>query len=188
MQRRTRFNRHTRGTIFMPMHSTTAALAFRGAAFAVTLAVLAFTNAPRPAIGAGPFDALAGTWSGSGSIALTNGTSERIRCRVEYDVGGGGNSVQQQLRCASDSYKFDLSSSVRHQGGAISGTWTESNRGIGGNLQGRASGSLIEALVETGGFSATIAIQTRGNQQSVSMRSAGDQFREVSITLRKGGR
>lgn len=152
------------------------------------MGLLGLALAHRPAAAAGPFDGLSGTWSGSGSIALTNGTSERIRCRVTYEVGGGGNSVQQQLRCASDSYNFDLASNVRSQGGTISGTWTETTRGIGGNLQGRASGGLIEALVETGGFSATIAIQTRGNSQSVSMRSQGDQFREVSITLRKGGR
>ena len=170
----------------MPLRSTKAT-AFRRTALAAGLFALALASETRAAA-AGPFDGLAGSWAGSGSIALADGTSERIRCRVASDVSGGGTGLQQQLRCASVSYNFDLSSTVRSQGGTLSGTWFEATRGIGGNLRGRASGALVEAVVEAGGFSASIAIQTRDNSQSISIRSRGDQFREVSITLRKGGR
>src|ERR1700744_1237291 len=54
----------------------------------------------------GPFARLAGSWSGSGTIAASNGSRERIRCVATYAVGGGGHALAQNLRCASDSYKF----------------------------------------------------------------------------------
>jgi len=34
----------------------------------------------------GPFDILSGSWSGTGTIALSSGTKERIRCKAEYRV------------------------------------------------------------------------------------------------------
>src|SRR5258708_18318306 len=61
---------------------------------------------------AGPFDGLRGSWAGGGTISLSDGSTERIRCRASYIVAGSGSELRQSLRCASDSYKFDLSSNV----------------------------------------------------------------------------
>jgi hypothetical protein len=88
----------------------------------------------------GPFAGLAGSWSGSGTIGMSSGERERIRCRATYAVGGGGNTLRQSLRCASDSYRFDLGSDVRSAGGAIYGSWSEATRGVGGELSGTARG------------------------------------------------
>jgi len=49
------------------------------------------------------------------------GRTERLRCRATYRVDGSGTGLQQSLRCASDSYKFDLSSDLVTQGSRISG-------------------------------------------------------------------
>src|SRR5215207_10692389 len=69
----------------------------------------------------GPFAGLAGSWSGSGTIGTSNGERDRIRCRASYAVNSGGNSLRQSLRCASDSYRFDLGTDVSHAGGDIHG-------------------------------------------------------------------
>src|ERR1039458_4983938 len=61
----------------------------------------------------GPFAGFNGAWSGNGTVALSDGTTERIRCKADYKVDGTGLGLKQTLRCASDSYKFDLSSDVR---------------------------------------------------------------------------
>src|SRR5471032_2332793 len=82
----------------------------------------------------GPFTGLAGVWSGGGTITLDDGSSERIRCRATYAVGAGGAGLNQTLTCASDSYKFNLSSNVVAQGSTLSGTWSESSRGVSGTL------------------------------------------------------
>ena len=129
-----------------------------------------------------PFSGLAGAWAGSGTISLSDGSKERLRCRATYRVNGPESGLQQTLRCASDSYRFDLSSDVVSQGGRISGTWSESGRNISGSIEGQASGGHIDVTVGAPGFSANLALTTRGDQQSVSIVSQGD-IRNVSISM-----
>src|SRR6266480_8083866 len=76
----------------------------------------------------GPFVGFDGAWSGNGTVALSDGTTERIRCKADYKVNGSGLGLKQNLHCASDSYKFDLSSDVTSQGDRISGNWSETSR------------------------------------------------------------
>src|SRR5262249_19141328 len=83
----------------------------------------------------GPFAGLAGNWHGGGTLSLDDGSTERIRCRASYAVSGP--SMELTLTCASDAYRFNLQGSVVSEGSAITGTWSESSRGISGNLQGR---------------------------------------------------
>lgn len=130
----------------------------------------------------GAFSGMAGVWSGSGSVALDNGQSERIRCRATYAVSGDGTGLNQTLTCASDSYKFDLKSDVIAKGGVLSGTWGESSRNIGGNLQGRVNGGHFEVVVSAPSFTANLSMTTTGNKQRVTIRSEGA-FRSASISL-----
>ena len=39
---------------------------------------------------AGPFVGFEGAWSGTGTVALSDGTIERIRCKADYKVNGTG--------------------------------------------------------------------------------------------------
>lgn len=130
----------------------------------------------------GPFAGMAGNWTGGGTITLDDGSTERIRCRASYAVGAGGNGLNQSLTCASDSYKFNLASNVIAQGGALSGIWSESIRNVSGNLEGRGGGGSFQVIASGPGFTANIALTTRGNRQSVVIRSAGA-FRVTSISL-----
>ena len=130
----------------------------------------------------GPFTGMAGNWSGGGTVTLDDGSTERIRCRASYAVGAGGNGLNQNLLCASDSYKFDLRSNVMAEGGSLSGTWSESSRGINGTLEGRGGNGNFQVLASAAGFNANISLTTRGNRQSVVIRSES-QFRGASISL-----
>jgi|SRR5690348_6848282 len=155
--------------------------------FGVTLAALLFASAAQaqqPAeAAAGPFANLSGSWTGSGIIKMSNGANERIRCKVTYAVENGGTTLQQRLKCASDSYKFELSSNVVQTGETISGTWSEATRNLGGSLSGHATGNLIKARAESPTFTALLAVATHGNRQSVSIQSPGGEVSEVSIKL-----
>jgi len=155
------------------------AIKVAGAGAALMLSVTA-SNAQ-----SGPFAGFDGTWSGNGTVSLSDGTTERIRCRASYKVDGSGSGLQQTLRCASDSYKFDLSSNVITQGDRIVGTWSESSRNVNGNLQGKAGGGRIDVFVEAAGFAANLTLTTRGNKQSVSIDSKGE-IRGVSISMVRG--
>ena len=160
----------------MPSRWTGAALA---------AATLIFAS-PVYAQGAGPFAGMAGSWTGGGVVALATGTNERLRCRAAYEVGGGGRTLQLNIRCASDTYNFDLAGSVVSQGGAISGTWSEAGHNVAGTVSGRASGGSIQALAQGGSFSAGISLVTHGNRQSVTIRpSQGTDINSVSVSLAK---
>src|SRR6188472_4064883 len=91
----------------------------------------------------GLFAGFDGSWAGNGSVTLSDGSTERIRCKADYKVNGTGLSLKQNLHCASDSYKFDLTSDVTSNGDRISGNWSEASRNINGNLQGTAGGGQI---------------------------------------------
>jgi hypothetical protein len=128
----------------------------------------------------GPFAGMAGNWAGAGTVTLDDGAKERIRCRASYAVGGA--SMNMTLTCASDAYKFNLQANVVDQGGAVSGTWSESSRGVAGSLQGRGGGGIFEVLASAPGFNANISLRTAGNKQSIAMR-ADSQFRAANISM-----
>jgi hypothetical protein len=134
----------------------------------------------------GPFVGFDGSWSGNGTVTLSDGAVERIRCKADYKVNGSGLGLKQNLHCASDSYKFDLSSDVISQGDRISGNWSEKSRNIFGNLQGTAGGGQIDVFVEASGFAANLTLRTTGNKQTVQISSKGE-IRGVTITMSKGG-
>jgi hypothetical protein len=139
-------------------------------------------SSPSDAQSASLFNGLAGVWSGVGKVELDDGSSERIRCRATYAVGAGGNGLNQSLTCASDSYKFELKADVVAQGSEISGTWSETSRGVSGNLQGRGGNGNIQIVASSAGFNANISLSTHGSKQSVVIR-ADSQFKGATISL-----
>ena len=130
----------------------------------------------------GPFAEMAGVWSGTGTISLDGGATERIRCRATYAVSGDGSGLNQNLVCASDSYKFELKSDVLAKNGSLSGTWSEVSRNVGGSLEGRASNSQFDVVVGAASFKAKLSVTTHANKQTVSISSDGA-IKGASISL-----
>jgi hypothetical protein len=130
-----------------------------------------------------PFAALAGTWSGSGSMAFSDGHREDLRCRAVYQPGEQREILAISLRCASPSFSFDLSSNVADRGGAISGSWSEASRNASGTLSGRSSGDQINVVATGGNFSAALSVTTRGNRQTVAIRPQGSDVTDVSVAM-----
>jgi hypothetical protein len=134
----------------------------------------------------GPFLGLSGHWSGAGTVTMTNGATERIHCKATYAVNATGRAVQQTLRCASDSYRVEISSNVISEGGSLSGSWAEATRGVSGNISGRASRAEIVANVAGASFMARLDVRIQGDKQSVTIRpQVGTDVAAVAIALRK---
>lgn len=133
----------------------------------------------------GPFTGYAGNWTGTGAITIADSGTERIRCKGVYTVDSNGNGLHQKLKCASDSYKFELSSDVVASGNQVKGSWSEASRGVNGTVEGSISGSDINALVTTNGYAATFNVRTNGGRQNISISSKGE-LRGVTIVLAKG--
>lgn len=155
----------------------------KGMLAAAVLGSLFFTSASFAQSVSQPFAGMAGVWSGKGSILLAGGGQEAIRCRATYSVRGDGVALQQTLRCASDSYKFELSSNVVANGGKLTGTWSEATRNVSGDVEGTTAGGRFQVVVSAGTFKADLVLTTRGNSQSVVIRSEGSDFKGVNITM-----
>ena len=162
--------------------TTTIVLNARRLIFAAVAFLLACLAGTAGYAESGAFAGLAGNWSGAGTITLDDGSTERVRCRATYAVREDGNAINQTLTCASDSFKFNLASNVIAQGTALSGTWSESIRNARGNLEGRGGGGSFQVTASGPGFTANISLTTRGNKQSVVIKSEGA-FRVTSISL-----
>jgi hypothetical protein len=134
----------------------------------------------------GPFERLMGHWAGSGTIDLSDGKREPIRCRAAYDVLAERRNLQINIRCASDSYNFNLFSSAALAGNSVSGTWSESTHGVGGTISGTAAGDRIQVHAESIGFSANLSLITHGGRQSVLIRTADQSagIKGATISLR----
>ena len=76
-----------------------------------------------PASAGGPFDLLAGTWSGKGKVTFEGGKTEALACTAYYVSRDAGAGLGLAIRCASTSYKTEIRSNLHHANGRISGEW-----------------------------------------------------------------
>ncbi len=165
---------------------------FTGARIAGTLAgtlaaaALLLGASATPSLAEGPFASFAGNWTGTGMVSTTGGAKERLRCRAHYDVGGGGNTLSQNLTCASDSYKFNVVADVQAEGGNISGNWSETSRSANGKISGTITPTQVSAYVSGLGFTARMGIAARGGKQSITISPTGTDIANVSVTMSKG--
>jgi hypothetical protein len=179
----------------MSAHSIPTGVLFRGAVLAMTMLLFVSGNGnTQPAAtqgsapSAGPFDQLAGSWSGSGTIDLSNGRHEAIKCRASYDVLEEQSKLQLNIRCASDSYNFDLRGSATYAAGTITGNWSESSRNAAGTLSGKVEGVGFQVVAKGPTFTANLELVTRGDKQSVTIKSqdANADVQGATITLQRG--
>jgi hypothetical protein len=126
------------------------------------------TSLPKPEA-AHPFAQMAGAWNGGGTIELTGEIKENLRCRANYNYGAAQNSLALSIRCASDNYKFELTSNVVERRGQISGTWSEAAYKVSGNISGRVQGNHIAAVASGDSFTSDLAVTTTANRMSVTM-------------------
>jgi hypothetical protein len=168
--------------IIMPLRALIAPSA-TFAAFALALMPLAAPPARGQATG--PFAVLAGSWSGAGTINTSDGLHERVKCLAKYVSEKAGNSLELELRCASDSYKVEFTSNIVQSGGSLSGNWFERTRRVGGSISGKASGNQFNVRASGDTFTALLNVTTQGSRQTFSMDSPGAYVPHFSIALNR---
>jgi hypothetical protein len=135
------------------------------------------------AASAGAFSGMDGNWSGGGVLSYANGNKERLRCRASYSVGREGDQLNLSIRCASDSYRFDLSGYMINSGGAISGQWSETSFNAAGTVRGSVSGNRVQAHAVGSTFSANLSMTTGGSRQTVTISPQATDVRSVTLSL-----
>jgi hypothetical protein len=172
--------------MIMAMRSNAAV--HRALVSAALAAMVMLSAPPARAQAAGPFEALAGSWSGSGVVNTSNGLHERVRCLAKYVSENAGHGVQLDLRCASDSYKVEFTSSIVETGESLSGNWFERTRRVGGKISGKANGNQVNMRADGETFTALMSVQTQGSRQTFSMESPGAWVPEFSIALNRAAK
>jgi len=135
-----------------------------------------------------PFAAMAGTWTGGGTIELTGEIKENLRCRANYNYGAANSSLALSIRCASDNYKFELTSNVVERRGQISGTWSEAAYKVSGQISGRVQGNHISAIASGDSFTSDLAVTTTANRMSVTMTPKATYVIAVKMAFNRSGK
>jgi len=139
------------------------------------------------AAAAGPFDGLEGVRTGDGMLTYATGTQERLSCRVQY-VQSNPNNLQQALRCAADSYNFQINAYFDSANGRLSGNWAELVNNVKGSVSGTVANGSIKGDLKGPGFNASLLVVTKGDRQTVNIQAPIEEIRAVSIEVRKAAR
>ena len=134
---------------------------------------------------ANPVPLLAGRWAGPGSIAMSSGEIEQMRCVATYFVENNGGSVRQNLRCASQGYKIDAITNLTVAGARVSGAWEERTWATTGSIKGDVQVDGFILTIEGPGFTAAMAVKTNNCNQSINITPRGNTVAKISMNLGK---
>lgn len=129
------------------------------------------------------FDALVGTWSGSGQIRYQDNSSERVRCTAYYTEGG--EKLRLAIRCNSDRNQIEIRGQLTQRGERLTGTWEERTFNASGNAEGRVSATRLSLSISGGAFSGSMSVTYGGSRQTVVISTEGISMKSVTITLMK---
>jgi hypothetical protein len=160
--------------------------ALKSAVVVLGVSLIGAVAAAPSAYAAGPFSGIIGIWGGNGVVTYASGSKERLRCRAQY-VQNSEDNLQQALKCASDSYNFQINAYFIHNDGALSGRWEELVLNIAGTVSGTAEAGRISGLLHGPGFTAGLDVTTKGNRQKVRIETPDQEIRTVEIEIRKAG-
>jgi hypothetical protein len=133
---------------------------------------------------ADPIGNLTGYWSGNGSIALSNGKTERVKCQVFYKTDGE-SQIRQTMRCASADYNINSLAELRLKGNQVSGTWEEKTYAVKGDVTGRYGSDGFALSIQGANFTAAMNVTLSSCKQSLNVTPQGLEVTRVSITLAK---
>jgi len=149
----------------------------------LTMAILPLTLCSWAAL-ADPIADLPGYWSGNGSISLSNGKIERVKCNVLYKADGG--QIRQTMRCASADYSINSLADLRvAKSGQVSGSWEERTYAAKGDVTGKLAGESFALSIQGANFSASMNVTLANCKQSLNITPQGLEVTKVAISLAK---
>lgn len=172
------------GTV--PSAPASGALAPRLTAVAATLVIGTLLGAMTVAAAAtAPLSHLPGRWSGWGAITLASGKSEQVKCIATYFIKNDGGKLEQNLRCASASYRIDAKADLEVVSDQVRGRWEERTNAASGSVTGRMTGSGFNLSIRGDSFTAAMAVSTSPCKQSINIAPEGTDVRRIAIGLGK---
>lgn len=128
-----------------------------------------------------------------GAVKLTNGGTEQVKCVATYfitEAGSSfiteaGSSLDQNLRCASASYRIDAKANYSVSVNSVSGSWEEQTHSAKGVVAGNVTDNLFKLRVKGDTFTASMTMSSSECKQSISITPQGLNVDSISIGLRK---
>jgi hypothetical protein len=124
---------------------------------------------------------LKGQWTGSGTLKLANGKSERIRCHG--NASGAEKSLNQFFNCASTANTFSFSTSLSFSGSRVSGNWRGPEGG--GTASGSASSSSMSLRLVSSSGRGRLNATFSSCRLSLTVTGWSTELRSLSVRLRK---
>jgi len=156
-------------------------------AASVALVVGIMCSLAGPAAADNPFPSLAGSWRGPGTVKLTGGQTESIKCKAYYTNKSGGSVLGLAILCGSASVKIDMRANLEYSGGKVTGTWEERQFNAAGTVSGSASSNKITLAITGGGLTGSLSVSLASGSHSVSISTQGVGFTGVSIQFSRSG-
>ena len=128
---------------------------------------------------------LTGKWTGQGALETSTGARETVKCVVVYEVKSANTVINQNLRCASASYKIDALTQMKIAGTQVTGTWAESSFGTSGSVSGQVRAGGFNIVVDGGLFSARMTVASGKASQTLNILPAGLAVTKISIGLKR---
>lgn len=133
-----------------------------------------------------PFAGLAGRWVGEGRLGFKDGKGETVKCRATYFVSDNLQELKQNIRCASAGGKIEVQSTITSQGGALSGSWTETIYNISGAITGKITPKGYQVAVTSADLAANMEIVVRDARQIVEIQFHHASLVGLTLILTKG--
>jgi hypothetical protein len=134
---------------------------------------------------ASPIEDMNGYWSGNGSVVLSNGNTERVKCSVFYKISEGGTQIRQAMRCASADYKIDALAELRVNGEKVSGSWEEKTYSATGEVTGKFTDNNFVLSIKGANFTAAMNLSLSDCKQNISIAPQGLDVTKINIGLGK---
>ena len=165
----------------MQTSKTRAARARRTTFGAAIVVALLSTTAGTAAVN---LQDMAGYWTGTGKVMLTNGNSENVKCVVIYKVLPTG--FRQNIRCASQGFNFNGTAELEvGQGGAVTGNWVENTYSAKGDVTGKATDKGFSLAISGATFTAAMDVTTSACKQTLDIVPTGLEVTRISLGLGK---
>ncbi len=121
-------------------------------------------------------------------MSFKDGKIEQVRCRATYFVENGGKDLKQTIRCASSGGKVEVVSFLSHAGGKLTGTWTETNYNMKGDITGDVTpvGFRISAKGADMPLSCNMDIIVRDKRQIVELQFFSETLIGLNLVMKKG--
>ncbi|HML42777.1 MAG: hypothetical protein JNN24_17330 [Hyphomicrobium zavarzinii] len=126
------------------------------------------------------FEPLIGSWGGSGTYKLQDGTSEKLKCDAYYT--GSGSQLGIAVRCSGQTNKIEMRSKLSANGTSLSGNWEERTYNAEGAVTGKLTDTKL-SLAIAGSVAGTMTITYDRAKQNVAIATQGIPLKSVTVSL-----